>query len=231
VHRADYTELGAAGSVRIPDVAATSAHDPWRVAGTYFESCNCDAVCPCRMVNRQRGGRSTHGVCYGALSWRIEEGRAGDLDLGGLAVAMAYFYDDDVAGSPWRLVLHVDAGATPEQHEALVAIFLGDAGGEQVSGLPWVRKACESVAVRSSPIEIRHDGNTHELRVGRSATVRVSRPVDTDDEIACIVPGYDRIGTELYGDDLILQGDVVDEELHGTCAFVAPFDYGSGPRD
>jgi hypothetical protein len=203
----------------------------WRVKGTYFESCNCDAVCPCRMVNRQRGGRSTHGVCYGALSWRVEEGRAGDVDLGGLAVAMVYRYDDDEPGSPWRLVLHVDERATREQHEALAAIFLGEAGGEHVSGLPWVRKACESVAVRSSPIEIRHDGDTHELRVGDAAAARATRPVENQAEISCIVPGYERIGTELYADELLLHGDGFDDELRGTCAFVADFDYAADARD
>jgi hypothetical protein len=203
----------------------------WHVSGTYFESCNCDAVCPCRMVNRQRGGRSTHGVCYGALSWRVEEGRAGDVELGGLAVAMVYRYDDDEPGSPWRLVLHVDADARPEQHDALASIFLGEAGGDHVSGLPWIRKACESVAVRSSSIEIAHDGSRHELRVGGSAAVRVTRPVETDADVSCIVPGYERIGTELYADELLLHGDGFEDELRGTCAFVAPFDYDSGARD
>jgi hypothetical protein len=200
---------------------------PWRVAGTYFESCNCDAVCPCRMVSGRRGGRSTHGVCYGALSWRVEEGRAGHVDLDGLAVAIVYRYDDDEPGSPWRLVLHVDAGATAEQRDALAAIFLGEAGGEHVSGLPWVRKACESVAVRSSPIEIRHDGSTHELRVGGAAAARASRPVEAQEDVSCIVPGYDRIGTELYADELCLEGDGFQDDLRGNCAFVAEFSYSS----
>jgi hypothetical protein len=206
----------------------TAAVHPWRVTGTYFESCNCDAVCPCRMVGGRRGGRSTHGVCYGALSWWIETGRAGDVDLGGLAVAMVYRYDDDEPGSPWRLVLHVDERATPIQHGALAAIFLGDAGGDHVSGLPWVRKACESVGVRSSPIEIRHDGSVHELRVGdAAAAVRASRPAEMQDDVSCIVPGYDRVGTELYADELRLDGDGFEAELRGTCAFVAGFSYAS----
>jgi hypothetical protein len=55
--------------------------------------------------------------------------------------------------------------------------------------------------------------------------VRAARPVEGDAEISCVISGYERIGTELYADDLILQGDVVDAELHGTCAFVAPFEY------
>jgi hypothetical protein len=179
------------------------------------------------MVSGRRGGRSTHGVCYGALSWRVEEGRAAHLDLSDLAVAMVYRYDDDEPGSPWRPVLHVDEQATQEQHDALAAIFLGEGGGDHVSGLPWVRKACESVAVRSSPIGIRHEGSTHELRVGGAAAVRATREVEAQADVSCIVPGYDRIGTELYADELRLHGDGFDGELRGTCAFVAQFSYAS----
>jgi hypothetical protein len=205
--------------------------DSWRVVGTYFESCNCDAVCPCRMVGGVRGGRSTHGVCLGALSWRIDDGRAGEVDLSGLSVAIVCRYDDDEPGSPWRLVLHLDAAATPEQHEALAAIFLGDAGDDHVSGLPWIRKAADVVAVRSSAIEIRHDGSEHELRVGDAAAVRATRPVETQEGVSCIVPGYERIGTELYADELSLRGDGLADELRGTCAFVADFDYASSGRE
>jgi hypothetical protein len=212
-------------------VSSDRTYDPWRVTGTYFESCNCDAVCPCRMVGGRRGGRSTHGVCYGALSWRVEQGHAADVGLDGLAVAMVYRYDDDEPGSPWRLVLHVDARATPAEHRALAAIFLGDAGGDHVSGLPWVRKACDSVAVRSSAIEIRHDGSEHELRVGDAAAVRATRPIETHEGVSCIVPGYERIGTELYADELSLRGDGFADELRGTCAFVADFDYASSGRE
>ena len=56
----------------------------WRVSGTYLESCNCDAICPCRRIDGVLGGRSTHGICLGALSWRILEGQADGTDLSGL---------------------------------------------------------------------------------------------------------------------------------------------------
>jgi Putative transposase len=50
---------------------ARGAHlSDWRIAGRYFESCNCDAICPCRMVGGIPGGRSTYGECYGVLAWR-----------------------------------------------------------------------------------------------------------------------------------------------------------------
>src|SRR4051794_17836991 len=48
----------------------------WWIRGTYFESCNCDAICPCRRIDGGGGGRSTHGVCMGVLSWLIEDGAA-----------------------------------------------------------------------------------------------------------------------------------------------------------
>jgi hypothetical protein len=46
-----------------------------RIRGSYFESCNCDGICPCRRINGLPGGRSTHGVCMGVLSWLIEDER------------------------------------------------------------------------------------------------------------------------------------------------------------
>ncbi len=67
----------------------------WRIAGAYFESCNCDAICPCRMFGTVPGGRSPYGICYGALSWRIDDGRFDDVDLSGLATALVIRYDDD----------------------------------------------------------------------------------------------------------------------------------------
>ena len=67
----------------------------WRISGSYLESCNCDAICPCRRIGGEAGGRSTYGVCQGALSWAIEQGYAGDEDLAGLAVVLACRYDDD----------------------------------------------------------------------------------------------------------------------------------------
>jgi len=97
----------------------------WRIRGTYFESCNCDAICPCRRIDGVAGGRSTHGVCMGVLSWQIEEGAANRTVLSGLPVAMATRYSDDEPGSPRTWVLYLDAAASHRQREALEAIFTG----------------------------------------------------------------------------------------------------------
>lgn len=91
----------------------------WRIRGTYFESCNCDVICPCRRIDGAAGGRSTHGVCLGVLSWLIADGGADGVDLSGLPVALACRYDDDEAGSPWTWTLYVDARGSADQHAAL----------------------------------------------------------------------------------------------------------------
>jgi hypothetical protein len=90
----------------------------WRIRGTYFESCNCDAIRPCRCINGVPGGRSTHGVCMGVLSWLIEDGASDDIDLSGLPVAMAVRYSDDEPGSPWTWILYLDTRASYVQRAA-----------------------------------------------------------------------------------------------------------------
>jgi hypothetical protein len=200
---------------------------PWAVAGLYFESCNCEAICPCRRVGGVPGGRSTYGVCYGALSWAIQTGHAGDIDLTGLAVALVLSYDDDEPGSPWRFILHVDARGDVRQRQALADILLGRLGGDRILALPWVRKPSDLLVVRESRIEIVHDGDRHELRVGRAVKLRASRRVETDERVSCIVPGHDVAGTELYADELSVRDGDFAWDLAGNCAFASRFAYSS----
>ncbi len=149
----------------------------WHIEGDYFESCNCEAICPCRTVGGVPGGRSTYGICMGVLSWLVREGHADGVDLGGLAAAFVIRYDDDEPGSPWSFVVHVDERGSEEQREALAAILTGKLGGDDVLRLPWVRKPSEELAVRTSPIELRVGGEHNELRVGSAVELTATRPV------------------------------------------------------
>ena len=51
---------------------------------------------------------------------------------------------------------------------------------------------------------------------------RAGRPV------ACIVPGYERPGTELYADTHVVDDEPFAWELTGRCAFASDFAYASG---
>jgi hypothetical protein len=187
----------------------------FRIAGTYLEACNCDAICPCRRIDGVSVERSTHGICFGALSWRVEEGEARDVDLSTTGAVMTYSYDDDEPGSPWTLVLYLDG---PDE---LGQILLGRLGGKHLRTLPWVRKPTASVEVRKARIEF-GDG---ELRIGDAVRLRATTPFESDSAVSCIVPGHDRPGAELINDEVIVKDSPFEFELHGTCAFTRDFDY------
>ena len=189
----------------------------FRIRGAYLESCNCEAICPCRMVGGIAGGRSTHGICFGLLTWRIDDGWIGDVDVVGLCVALVTRYDDDEPGSPWTVTLHIDDRADERQHAALERLFLDGLGGPQTSKLPWIRKARHLLGVESSRFEMQMGS----VRVGDEIRLRASRRVETQETVSCGIPGYDRPGRELYADELAIDGVV----LTGNCAFASDFDY------
>jgi hypothetical protein len=175
------------------------------------------------MVGGVLGGRSTYGICFGVLSWLVEEGQVDGLSLDGLAAAMVIRYDDDEPGSPWTLRLHVDERGDERQRDALASILLGRLGGPAILQLPWVRKPSEVLDVVASRIEL----GSGRVGVGDLVRLQATRPVETDQPVACIVPGYERGGSELYADELAVHDDPFNWELTGNCAFTATFDYRS----
>jgi hypothetical protein len=197
----------------------------WSIAGEYFESCNCDAICPCRTVGGVPGGRSTHGICFGVLSWLVREGDVEGVDLSGLAAALTYRYNDDEPQSPWTLVVHVDERGSVEQRDALAGILVGRLGGDDILRQPWVRKPSYVLDVRASPIEISHGPDGHQVRVGRVIDLSASQPFETEERVSCIVPGHHVPGRELCADRFVVRDEPFEWELTGNCAFVAPFSY------
>jgi hypothetical protein len=198
---------------------------PWRIRGTYFESCNCDAICPCRRIDGASGGRSTHGVCTGVLSWLIEEGSLDGTDLSGLPVALASRYSDDEPGSPWTWVLYVDESASGEQQAALEQIFTGRAGGTALDHFPWAWKPSELVAVRPVSIEVDHTRRRQRLRIRDRVSVRIRDRYDGGETVTCVIPGHDRTGEELLADELLVEDGPLAFSYRGVCGYGSTFDY------
>jgi hypothetical protein len=201
---------------------------PWHIAGTYLEACNCEAICPCRRVGGRAGGRSTHGVCMGALSWVIAEGRAGSTDLSRLSVVLSFRYSDDEPGSPWDFVLYVDERGDDRQRRALAGILLGELGGAPREQFPWVWKDAHLLEWRPAPIEIDHTPRRGWFRAGEQVTVKVRGPVEGQEPVTCVIPGHDREGTELYVDLMRVDDAPLTFELSGKCAYESTFEYSSG---
>jgi hypothetical protein len=107
---------------------------------------------------RHPGGRSTHGVCAGVLSWLIDEGRVDKVDLAGQPVALAMRYSDDEPGPPWTWILYLDDRASEQQQRALEGIFTGQLGGDAAAHFPWTWKEGEFVGVRIAGIDVEQPG-------------------------------------------------------------------------
>jgi hypothetical protein len=197
----------------------------WRIHGSYFESCNCKAICPCRKINGVLGGRSTYGECLGALSWVIDEGHAADVSLDGLKVALATRYHDDEPGSPWSYVMYVDARGDTAQRDALENIYMGTLGGDALTHFPWAWKEANRVAVRPVEIDVSHEPRRQWLRIRDHVTVRIREAWAGPETVTCVIPGHEQSGEELIADELRVNDDPLHFEFRGNCGYSAPFDY------
>jgi hypothetical protein len=198
----------------------------WQVRGSYLESCNCDAICPCRRIDGVGGGRSTHGVCLGVLSWLIEDGHADDTSLDGLAAVLAVRYSDDEPGSPWSVFLYVDDRGDDAQRLALGEIFLGRRGGDIEQHAPWVWKERHVLGVSPAAIEIDHTPRRQWFRVRDHVEVRVAAPVPDQGTLTCVIPGHDRQGEELTVEVLhVDQQPSLEFDYRCVCAYASTFDY------
>jgi hypothetical protein len=199
----------------------------WSLSGTYLEACNCEAICPCRRVGGRQGGRSTYGICLGALSWQIVDGHAGDTDLGGTRVVIVCRYSDDEPGSPWDFVLYLDDGADDRQRAALEDIYTGKAGGTALKQFPWAFKPSRPAGVRVAAIEIDHTPRKGWFRVGEDVTVRVAEPVADQEPVTCVIPGHHESGQEVYVDELRASTGPIEYAFAGRCGYESSFAYSS----
>lgn len=201
----------------------------WRVRGTYFEGCNCEAICPCRSVGGRPGGPSSYGECFGAVSWHIRQGHADDLDLSDLRVALSIRYLDRVQPStPWEVVLYVDDRGSGEQQAALAGIFLGRSGGTvaQLYG-PAIG---DVRAIRPARITLEHVAARKRIDVVGYLRVEAEGEASELGDVRCGIPGFDHHGTELHGDSLRSTDPALRWEVRGRrhAAFTTDFDYRSG---
>jgi hypothetical protein len=197
----------------------------WRIRGTYFESCNCEAICPCRRINGVAGGRSTYGECMGVLSWLIDEGAVDATDLAGLPVVLASRYSDDEERSPWTWILYLDGRASAAQRSALEGIFTGRLGGDAERHFPWAWKESELVAVRAMEIDVDHTRRRQRLRIRDRVSVYIRDRYDGDETVTCVIPGHGREGEELIADQLVVEDGPLAFNYRGACGYGSTFDY------
>ncbi|MEM7224662.1 MAG: DUF1326 domain-containing protein [Pseudomonadota bacterium] len=93
----------------------------WRVRGREFANCNCSYGCPC-----QFNALPTHGDCYAAAGYRIDEGHHRDTPLDGLRAAAIYKWPGAVHEGDGKMQIIIDENADEAQRDALTKIMTGE---------------------------------------------------------------------------------------------------------
>ena len=97
---------------------------PYQFRGTFYEACDCYTFCPCWI-----GKNPDDGECTGAVAWDIEAGSIDGVDVTGRRVVSVSSHVGNRAQARQRVMVYVDAGASPEQLKVLVEAVTGNLGG------------------------------------------------------------------------------------------------------
>ncbi len=194
----------------------------WSVSGRYLEACNCESVCPCRSQNGIPGDDATYDRCEFALSWKIDEGHFGTVDLSDRSAVMTGWYADAEPESPWRVRLFIDEHATSEASDALAAIFLGRAGGHPAQ--TYATAITEVLGIEPAAISLTHSERRWRIGVEGRVEVRASQRTEVTGPVVCGIPGADP-GTEYTADVLRVTDNPFHWDVAGRASFVAPFTY------
>ena len=132
----------------------------WRLKGEYFESCNCEILCPC--IVRGATVAPTEGHCDVALAFHIEEGELDGVQLGGLSFVACNYTPGPMADGGWTSAFYVDERAAPDQRQALESILSGKMGGPAER---WMAMSANFMGIDYVPIDFRVDGRVHSVTV------------------------------------------------------------------
>jgi hypothetical protein len=102
---------------------------PWTLSGEMIETCSCNMLCPC-WYGVQALMVMDQGWCASPILFRLRDGTADGVGLGGLTFALALFfpgptlYDGNATAR-----LYLDEGVSAAQWSALEPIMQGQRGG------------------------------------------------------------------------------------------------------
>ncbi len=197
----------------------------WKIGGTYFESCNCDMVCPCVFTSAP-----TEGDCKVLVAWHIDEGDYGGVSLDGLNVVLAAYSPGHMLETPWQIALYLDESANEAQQQALTMIYSGQAGGHMAG---FGELIGEVVGMKSAAIEYQANGRQRSLKINGIAEAAIEGipGFDGSDVVARNHPvgiAPDHPAAVAKSEKLRYQDYGFDWELSGKNGLYSPFAY-QGP--
>lgn len=194
----------------------------WNIEGNYFETCNCESVCPCIFLSDP-----TENICEGIAAWQISKGIYEDTELVDRNVCLMYYsegnmYDGDITGA-----LYLDERCSDKQEKALTAIFGGQAGG--FFGI-LAELFGEVIGVKKAHIKFNVDGKERTFKIKGIAEGKVmamegpnSEDITISNAPLVLSPGFPSVvakSSKVSYDDYGYKW-----EISGKNALYAPFNY------
>jgi hypothetical protein len=139
--------------------------EKWEISGDYFESCNCEAACPCVFLSPP-----TTGECTVVVGWHINKGTMAGVNLSGLNFALAVHSPGHMAKVKWTLAAYVDARANDAQRKALETILSGQGGGYFAALGPFIGKV---LGISPAKIEFEAKGKQRSMKIGDVGSVDI----------------------------------------------------------
>ncbi|MEV4558203.1 DUF1326 domain-containing protein [Kitasatospora sp. NPDC049285] len=140
----------------------------WRIEGTYFENCNCNMVCPCSTSGLS--APADYDRCRVVLAFHVDSGQVDEVDVSGLTVAVVADAPPLMSEGNWRLGMIMDEAASPEQAEALGAVFSGQRGGPMGDLAPLVG---DMLGLEVARIDYADDRRIHRVAIGDAVDIEV----------------------------------------------------------
>jgi hypothetical protein len=148
----------------------------WQLDGKYFESCSCDAVCPCTWSALT--AKATLDRCRALLAYHIESGDIDGVDVSGLSFALFLDTPPVMSTGDWRVGVYLDEAASDAQTEQLGAVLSGQRGGPPAMLGPLIG---EMLGVEKARISFSEDGRGHRVTIGDAIDVGVEDFVAIED--------------------------------------------------
>lgn len=194
----------------------------WSLKGTYFETCNCDAACPCVFLSAP-----TTGECTVLVGWHIDQGSFDGLSLDDLNIVMAVHSPGHMAEVKWQAALYLDERADASQQQALTTIFGGQAGGHPAALASHVG---EILGVASVAIDYQADGKRRCLSIPNVAEAEIEAvagqggaDITIDNHPLAIAPGNAVVVSR--SKKLTYNDHGLSWDLSGKNGFFSPFSY------
>lgn len=206
--------------------AGESAEAPkgkvYALEGTYMESCNCDSICPCVLLDDP-----TEGFCQAFVAWHIDKGHLRDVRLDGLNVAVWLHAPGNLTKGEWRMAYYFDSKGTTQQINALRELWHGEHGGylEVIASL-----ASENMGIKVTGIDFEVTDKGASFKVDGVGEVDiVNTEAGNGDRVLlhntplAVAPGHPI--TIAKQKILKYQDHGMDQFLSGRNGFSSPFTY------